>query len=106
MKRLMFCALVPIVWLLAPGSVLADNYVAGMSSNADVPLTTDTSWTVIRWVVVTISHVGAHSCVVNASADVENPKGTTSKYLFDVTHNSGSTGCQVVEKCERVMNRL
>ena len=90
MKRLVFSALVPIVCLLAPsGAVLADNFVAGISSNGNVPLNTAAQWTIVRQVTVTIplADAGAHSCVANASADVENPAGAVSQYLFVVSHN-------------------
>lgn len=76
--------------LVAPIHALANNYVAGSSSNGNVSLTDDVLWTTIRSVNVTITDAGSHGCVATASADVDTPgpADVENQYRFVLTRNT------------------
>jgi len=94
MKRIVFSLCVPIASLLVfSGSVLANSFVVGSSSTANVELNSADNWIVIRSATVTIpgSDAGAHGCVATASADVRNlggGGGIENQYRFVLTRNN------------------
>jgi hypothetical protein len=76
--------------LIAPAQAFANNYAAGSSSNGNATLSDHILWTTIRSVTVTITDVGSHGCVANASADVDvsGAFDVESEYLFVLTRNT------------------
>ena len=80
--------------LTLSAQVQAHNVVAGQSSNADVVVTSNNNWTIIRSVTVTIpaTDLLSHSCVAVASADVASPgpAGVENQYRFALSRNDAN----------------
>jgi hypothetical protein len=80
--------------LALSGQAHAHNVATGQSSNADVTLTSNNNWTVIRSVTVTIAatDTASHSCVATASADVAapGPQGAENQYRFALSRNDSN----------------
>jgi hypothetical protein len=95
MKRIVFSVCAPIASLLVfSGTVLANNFVVGSSSNLNVVVPSAANWTLLRSATVNIpgGDMSSHACVATASADVHNggTAGVENQYRFVLARNNSN----------------
>ena len=92
-RTVSFGTIVAAIVFLSPGQVLANQFVTGSSSNANVPINS-VGWVVIRsaTVVIPTTDALAHGCVATASADMDHNglAGVENHYWFALSLNNAN----------------